>query len=218
MSITDDMVGVKYGRLTATAQIERRNSRKYVLCKCDCGVEKYIYYYSLTSGVTKSCGCLQAELTIKRNYKHGFTGDNFFWIWSSMLGRCKNKNNKAYKNYGARGIVVCDEWQTFINFKEDMYESYITHIEIFGKKNTSIERTNNNEGYSKENCMWATNKEQASNTRKNKLYKATHIDGEVIYSRNISAFARNKPVSSGTIINCLKNGKRTKSGWSFEYV
>lgn len=97
--------------------------------------------------------------------KHNLSETKFWTVWKNMRRRCNNPNKPEYKNYGGRGIKVCERWQKFENFRDDMYISYLGH-----KKNnsyTSLDRINNNRGYSKENCRWATKSEQNRNTRNN---------------------------------------------------
>jgi hypothetical protein len=106
-----------------------------------------------------------------KNFRKGEEIKNpIYHIWSSMKSRCNNEKSTAYKNYGGRGIKVCDKWLRFKNFKKDMYESYLIHCEEFGKKNTSIDRINNNGNYELNNCKWATKKEQGNNKRNNKSF------------------------------------------------
>ena len=103
----------------------------------------------------------------KHKLKHGFAHTKFYRTWASIKTRCSNKNSKYYRHYGGRGIIFDKQWEKFENFLNDMYKSYLKHIEQFGEKNTTIERKNNNGNYCKKNCRWATPKEQLQNTRRN---------------------------------------------------
>ena len=100
---------------------------------------------------------------------HGMRRTKFYGIWQTMNNRCRNPRVARYKNYGGRGIKVL--WATFEDFRNDMFESYLVHLEkhSYGQRQTSIDRVNNNGHYCKKNCRWATAKEQANNRRKRKL-------------------------------------------------
>lgn len=94
---------------------------------------------------------------------HGLSKTRFYYIWTCMKNRCERKTDKDYKNYGARGIKI--KWKNMVEFKRDMYEPYLEHVNKFGEKNTSIDRIDNNGNYSKENCKWSTILEQSKNKR-----------------------------------------------------
>lgn len=153
-----DMTGQKFNRLTA---IKRIDLKKW-LFKCDCGNEKVIDSYCVRKGITKSCGCYNAEVASERGTTHGLTHTSEFHTWCAMRKRCDiNKANKEdFDLYAGRGITVCERWlNSFENFIEDM-----------GMKPSpkhSIDRIDNNKGYYKENCRWATNKQQSRNKRDN---------------------------------------------------
>lgn len=90
-------------------------------------------------------------------------GSRFYQIWADMKRRCRNTNATGYSNYGGRGITVCDRWEPFENFRDDMYESYLAHASEHGERNTTIERKDINSPYSTDNCTWATKSEQNRN-------------------------------------------------------
>lgn len=129
-----------------------------VLCRCSCGMNKNVRVASLISGKSTSCGCLQQEIARSTSTKHGKSRTRTYRIWQHILDRCCNKNNTGFKYYGGRGITVCEQWTNFENFFNDMGEC---------PPNKSIDRINNDDGYKKDNCRWATQVEQNRNTRQN---------------------------------------------------
>lgn len=147
---------MKYNRLTVTSI-----SKSKAECVCDCGVVKTIRLHDLKSGRVKSCGCLLRETSSmrakERSTKHGMFGTRAYNIWDSMMGRCYRPKASGYKNYGGRGITVCDRWHSFENFYADMGEP----------NNLTLDRINSDNNYSKENCRWASYTTQANNRRNN---------------------------------------------------
>ncbi len=109
--------------------------------------------------------------TSKIRLIHGFCRvgkkERIYVIWEALLRRCTNKKQDNYKWYGGRGIKC--EWSSFEEFKNDMYKSYLKHVEKFGEKNTSLDRKDSNKNYCKKNCKWSTLKEQSRNTRSNRI-------------------------------------------------
>ncbi len=160
-----NLVGQKFGRL----KVKKYFGNSKWECLCKCGNRVFPRGADLKNGKTGSCGCLQKEITIKRSLKHGFktrkNGHRFYNIWSNLKSRCKYQSVKCYKNYGGRGIK--NLWESFEEFKKDMYRSYKKHVKEFGEKDTQIERINVNGHYCKENCKWVTILEQARNKRYN---------------------------------------------------
>ena len=152
------LTGQTFGRLTILkSNGTNKHGKKTWLCKCLCGNEITTTTGGLKSGKTKSCGCLRSEQSKQANTTHGMSNSSEFRIWYGIKDRCNRPANTSYRNYGKRGIRCF--WNTFDEFYRDM-----------GKRPSpdhSIERTDNNGHYCKENCCWATSFQQSRNTRKN---------------------------------------------------
>lgn len=153
--------GQKIGRLTVLSFSHRDEASKaHILCKCDCGIEKTFEATSLCRR-TRSCGCLSAEMSSKRVRTHGLTRTRIYVIWQNMMYRCYKENSTSYKNYGAKGIDVCEEWHIFENFYKDMFKGYSDKL--------TLDRIDNNKGYSKENCRWSSYSKQNRNRKNNHI-------------------------------------------------
>ena len=166
-----DIVGQRFNRLVAI-KLSRKNKWKadYWLFKCDCGNEVIRLKSGVTSNTTKSCGCLRKEIDkLATHFKHKMAKTRFYTIWCDVKRRCNNPKNTAYKYYGAKGIKISERWLKFENFKYDMLESYLIHIDKFGEKDTTIDRINNKGNYRRGNTRWATWKEQQRNRTGNRL-------------------------------------------------
>lgn len=160
--------GLSINNLTLVENIYKVNSnrkRSYWWCDCVCGKRSLVRDDHLKSKRVVSCGCFKKKSSVGRPETHGSCKNrkstSEYSAWMSLKSRCLNPNSPNYKDYGGRGITVCDRWlNSFENFLEDM-----------GKrpaKNYSINRINNDLGYSPENCRWDTSTNQASNTRINR--------------------------------------------------
>jgi hypothetical protein len=157
-----DMTGQTFGRLTATSKTLIDNKTRYI-CQCSCGASVIVRPHSLSSGNTQSCGCFQRERFAAcrkgKTDRHGLSNTPEYDAWVNMLHRCENPKHKQYLDYGGRGITVSNEWRDFFTFYRDM-----------GPRPSdlhSLDRIDNDLGYVKENCRWATRIQQQRNLRSN---------------------------------------------------
>lgn len=189
------MKGKRFGRWFVLSEKGKNRDGKILWeCKCDCGKIGLVSGKVLRLKKSRSCGCLNKELLRIRSITHGGCGTILHNRWRGMLQRCKNPNNKNYQCYGGRGITVCERWKSFENFRGDMEQTF--------KPRLTLDRIDNNKGYSKENCKWATQIEQARNTRRNHLI----IIGGI--TKTLSEWSEISKLSSYTIFS------RIKRGWS----
>lgn len=155
-----DLVGRRFGRLTAIEPVSIVKSgrrRTFWRSVCDCGEEFSAVRESILCGNVRSCGCLQKEEARERRTTHGLSKSSEYKIWVGMRDRCNNPRNPAYHNYGGRGITVCERWSSFDTFLADMGPRPSTKH--------SIDREENDLGYSPDNCRWVTKKTQGRNRR-----------------------------------------------------
>jgi hypothetical protein len=159
-----NLAGQVFGRLTAVEHVGSSGGYRLWKCVCACGGEKVVSNNHLRMRNTLSCGCLNTEKTAQRardrNFRHGHNAmaepSPTYVTWSSMLQRCRYSRHKSFKDYGGRGISVCDRWFTFSNFLNDMGER---------PAGRTLDRINPSGNYEPSNCRWATPSEQANNKR-----------------------------------------------------
>lgn len=181
------MEGKTFNRLTVVEQHGFYKSKKVWHCKCDCGTSIFVTTGSLTSGNTKSCGCLKRELLTK----HGMYKTRTYRIWQAMLNRCRQKQFSHY--YG--DISVCENWKVFEQFFADMGEC---------PEKMSIDRINPSGNYEPNNCRWANKKTQARNTKRRVEYQHNGIKMSLI------EWSEYLGIKHETIRG------RIRRGWSFE--
>jgi hypothetical protein len=158
MKTRQNLTGNTYGELTVQEYAGQSNSNKTKWkCMCSCGNSCVVLSASLKEGRTRSCGCYHIKVTGDRFRKHGQCDLPEYNVWMSMRSRCNNPNNKEFRNYGGRGIKVCDRWSDFDAFLSDMGAR--------PSPKHSIDRLNNSLGYSLHNCEWVLPKKQANNRR-----------------------------------------------------
>ena len=171
-----DLTGQKFGRLTVKRFSHSGPSGKAQwLCGCDCGQELTADGYNLKCGNTASCGCLRREVTAKRVFKTGLCRSPEYGAHQNMMSRCYDAADPRFSTYGARGITVCDRWHG-----EHGFENFLADMGRKPAKNFSIDRIDNDKGYSPKNCQWATKYQQARNKTNN---VRVSVDGEVMILR-----------------------------------
>jgi hypothetical protein len=158
-----NLKGIKFGRLSVVEYAGQTPSYHHKWrCVCECGNSIEVYAGNLIKGPSVSCGCYQRQSSSVRMTTHGDTDSTEYRSWRSMINRCNNVNVNCYEEYGGRGISVCDQWK----------KSYTSFLKDMGRKPTakhSIDRIDSNANYTPENCRWATPKQQARNTRRNRM-------------------------------------------------
>lgn len=198
-----ELSGKRFGKLLVLRRVNRTEDGDHAPiweCKCDCGNMTKVKSGNLMNGKTNSCGCIRRESTSELGRSRRVYSEaekRLRSIWTDMLRRCEKPSNKDFRNYGARGIVVCNEWHSFDTFKEWSFENgYASSL--------SIDRVDVNGNYSPSNCKWATVTEQANNKRNTQF---VNYNGEKISVANLS---REKGVSYPTLLS------RIKAGWDVE--
>lgn len=197
-----DLTGHVFDRLTVVSLAALKPRADGALmpfwnCRCACGHHKAVPTCSLRSGGVRSCGCLQREVAAASKFVHGMSRCQHYKIHHAMIDRCHNPRHRAFKNYGGRGIVVCERWRGengLCNFIEDMGDV---------PPGYTIERKNNSLGYSPDNCIWATRKQQNRNMRITRLI--SH-DGK---TQCLTDWANESKMSVGML------WWRLKRGWDF---
>lgn len=162
------LIGKRFNRLLVISEAPVRKQKSFWNCACDCGNELVICGSGLMNGQTQSCGCLQKERASAATFKHKATKTTEYYSWVNMKTRCYNRKCEDYKDYGGRGIAVCDKWRNdFVAFLEDMGKK--------PSKRHSIDRINTDGNYEPNNCRWGTDEVQSRNKRSNRWFEHNGI-------------------------------------------
>jgi hypothetical protein len=202
MGIRRDVTGQRFARLTAISHVgSAKSGQSLWLCKCDCGAETTTTLGNLTSRVTRSCGCLKREHPGSKP-RHGHARKNKmtdeYGIWRAMKSRCHYPKSINYLYYGARGIIVCDDWR-------NSFEAFLRDVGPRPSPKHTLERTDNDGNYDPQNVRWALPIEQGRNKRTAKLVS---VRGETLSIAD--AVRRFSKRSKGTV------GSRLARGWDIE--
>lgn len=185
--------GCRVGRWTLLKKGQPSGAHSKWICKCDCGNRKSVFSTNLKRQLSTSCGCA----TLEASRTHQMSQDRLYRVWNAMIGRCHRPSDRGYKNYGARGIYVCERWRnSFEAFLEDMGYRPFTEAQL--------ERVDNDGPYSPDNCIWATKEVQCRNTRRTVFLKH---DGRC---HRLDEWSEITGICVGTIRS------RLQRGWSVE--
>jgi len=191
-----DITGLRVGSLTAESSIGSDGRRAVWCIRCDCGQTRVMKLQNYMKLVREqrptSCGCRKKEFMRAAFMTHGMSSHPAFAVWRSMRDRCRLPSHQAWKNYGGRGIAVCAEWATFEGFWRDMEASY--------QPGLTLDREDNEAGYSLANCRWATRKVQARNTRSNRFVETRYGP------TTVSELAELTGIGAGTLLYRVGRG------------
>lgn len=193
---TKDITGQVFGRLTALGVVGRQASAAMWECRCECGNIKAVRASSLLNGHSKSCGCFQKERVSSATTKHRKSFSPVYKAWHNMLQRCTNPKNTAWRNYGGRGIGVCESWFDFSSFYRDMGDP---------QDGMQLDRKDNNGDYCKENCSWVTRSENNRNTRRNVFITSHGVTACVTEHADAAGIKRN------TVYSRLRRGLKAEA-------
>jgi len=196
-----DVSGEVFGRLTVVGESAKRGRVRRIDCVCKCGTLVTVDLSNLRRGFTQSCGCLHREITSENTSTHRLSKSITYVSWQAMHARCSNSNLKSYQRYGAKGVVVCDQWASFEAFLADMGER--------PGEEYSIDRFPDTTGnYEPSNCRWATRIEQARNKTSNRVIE---FDGLTV---SLIEHCERRSLSYKTVHQRLRRGASIESALS----
>lgn len=198
-----DLSGQTFNRLTAIKVVGRKRGEAVWQCRCQCGNIVNVAGYALRSGDTKSCGCWKLEEISERQTTHGKSKTRLYNTYKAMKARCYNPNTNHYKQYGGRGIIVCEEWR---NDFQAFYDWAMTngYNPEAGRGECTIDRIDSDGNYEPSNCRWVSIAKQERNKRNNHLIE---FNGEI---HTITEWSEKTGIGVATLISRLKNGWKTE--------
>lgn len=189
-----DITGQKFGKLVAIRRVENHNGQAFWLFQCDCGLLTEKRAANVVRGITTKCGGPKRAMLKRTIPRHGMHHTSLHYRWAAMLARCSNPKDPGYKNYGARGIRVCDAWADFTSFASWAAESGY-------REDLELDRRNNDGPYAPHNCRWVTRSVNSSNRRNARMVTAF---GETL---NLSEAARKYGLNRCTLENRLTRSR-----------
>ncbi len=195
MPALKNLTGAIFGKWTVLEYAGPGSDGATWKCVCECGTSRVVISHSLLNGKSASCGCWQRERMAVTSRRHGHQSGGkqspTYKSWRNMLNRCNNAKHPSYRNYGGKGIAVCETWTSFDVFLADM------GVRPDGE---TLDRIKSDAGYSKENCRWCSMKEQANNRSNNHFLE---LNGE---RRTVAQWAEHLGIKVGTIAGRLHRG------------
>lgn len=222
MKANEIQMGNKFEKLQVIELPNKKDSkgRPLVVCRCECGNVVEVVKYRLIQKYKpiRSCGCLRVEKVHEKKTTHGDSGgaivgkrNRLYRTWSNMKSRCYNPNVRSYADYGAKGIVVCNEW---VNSYETFKERAIANGY---KEELTIDRINSNENYCPENCRWITSHDNSVRAHEKSCWGKNLKTGEYVEFVNIRNFAKSRDLSYSCIDRVLHGRNKTHKDWIFGY-
>lgn len=197
-----DITGQRFGMLVARRIVARSRRGPVWEFGCDCGGKTERISTLVVSGHTRSCGCLKSSHLADRNRSHGEATrgrpTKEYRAWAAMIRRCYDAGQKFYRNYGGRGITVCDRWR-------ESFDAFLADMGRAPSGRHTVDREDNDKGYEPSNCRWATRIQQARNTRRNRLLT---LNGETM---TLGEWSARTGIHYVTLISRLD-----RLGWSLE--
>lgn len=195
-----DLSGKQFERLKVVEYAgNTKHGEAQWVCECKCGTKKIIGGGKLRKGITKSCGCLAAEMSRERKKVHGKKGTRIYRIWAGMIQRTTNPKNNEYHLYGERGIRICEEWR-------NSFEAFAKWADKNGyANNLTIDRKDNDKGYEPDNCRWITQREQHRNKRSNHCLTYKGV------TKTLTEWAEDRKIGKETLRYRIE-----KMGWTTE--